>query len=62
MPGDNVSVDIELQKPVAMEKGQRFAIREGGRTIVPAVCRKSSLNAKNVSGGGAATRPLIVRG
>jgi elongation factor Tu len=33
MPGDNVSVDVELQKPVAMEKGQRFAIREGGRTI-----------------------------
>jgi elongation factor Tu len=33
MPGDNVSVDIELNAPVAMEKGQRFAIREGGRTI-----------------------------
>ena len=33
MPGDNVAVDIELQKPVAMEKAQRFAIREGGRTI-----------------------------
>jgi elongation factor Tu len=33
MPGDNVSVEIELQKAVAMEKGQRFAIREGGRTI-----------------------------
>ena len=33
MPGDNVSVDVELQKPVAMGKGQRFAIREGGRTI-----------------------------
>ena len=33
MPGDNVSVDIELIVPVAMEKGQRFAIREGGRTI-----------------------------
>jgi len=33
MPGDNVSVEIEMQKPVAMEKGQRFAIREGGRTI-----------------------------
>jgi elongation factor Tu len=33
MPGDNVSVEIELVKPVAMEKGQRFAIREGGRTI-----------------------------
>ena len=33
MPGDNVSVDIDLIVPVAMEKGQRFAIREGGRTI-----------------------------
>ena len=33
MPGDNLSVDIELQKPIAMEAGQRFAIREGGRTI-----------------------------
>ena len=33
MPGDNVSVEIELIAAVAMEKGQRFAIREGGRTI-----------------------------
>ena len=33
MPGDNVSVEIELIAPVAMEKAQRFAIREGGRTI-----------------------------
>lgn len=33
MPGDNLSVTIELGKPIAMEKGQRFAIREGGRTI-----------------------------
>ncbi len=33
MPGDNVSVEIELINPIAMEKGQRFAIREGGRTI-----------------------------
>jgi len=33
MPGDNLSVSIELQKPIAMEPGQRFAIREGGRTI-----------------------------
>jgi len=33
MPGDNVSVEIKLISPVAMEKGQRFAIREGGRTI-----------------------------
>src|SRR4051795_9706458 len=33
MPGDNVGVEVELIAPVAMEKGQRFAIREGGRTI-----------------------------
>ena len=33
MPGDNVTVDVELQKSVAMEKGLKFAIREGGRTI-----------------------------
>jgi elongation factor Tu len=33
MPGDNVSVDVELGKPIAMEKGLKFAIREGGRTI-----------------------------
>ncbi len=33
MPGDNVSVDVTVIAPVAMEKGQRFAIREGGRTI-----------------------------
>jgi elongation factor Tu len=33
MPGDNVSMDISLIAPVALERGQRFAIREGGRTI-----------------------------
>ena len=33
MPGDNVSVEIELQQTVAMDKGLKFAIREGGRTI-----------------------------
>jgi elongation factor Tu len=33
MPGDNVSLAVELISPVAMEKGLRFAIREGGRTI-----------------------------
>ena len=33
MPGDNLNVTIALQKPIAMEQGQRFAIREGGRTI-----------------------------
>jgi elongation factor Tu len=33
MPGDNVNLSIELIAPIAMEKGVRFAIREGGRTI-----------------------------
>jgi elongation factor Tu len=33
MPGDNLGIDVTLQKPIAMEKGQRFAIREGGRTV-----------------------------
>ncbi len=33
MPGDNVNVEVKLINPVAMEKGLRFAIREGGRTI-----------------------------
>ncbi len=33
MPGDNVSVQVSVIAPVAMERGQRFAIREGGRTI-----------------------------
>ncbi|MDR2738034.1 MAG: elongation factor Tu, partial [Puniceicoccales bacterium] len=33
MPGDNLSIELVLQKQIAMEKGQRFAIREGGRTI-----------------------------
>ncbi len=33
MPGDNVSLAVELIAPIAMEKGVRFAIREGGRTI-----------------------------
>jgi elongation factor Tu len=33
MPGDNVSVEVKVIAPEAMERGQRFAIREGGRTI-----------------------------
>ncbi|HUK52200.1 MAG TPA: elongation factor Tu, partial [Candidatus Binatia bacterium] len=33
MPGDNATVSIELISPVAMEKGLRFAIREGGHTV-----------------------------
>lgn len=33
MPGDNVSLEVNLINPIAMEKGLRFAIREGGRTV-----------------------------
>jgi elongation factor Tu len=33
MPGDNTNLEIELIMPIAMEKGLRFAIREGGRTV-----------------------------
>ncbi|RIU86117.1 elongation factor Tu [Candidatus Karelsulcia muelleri] len=33
MPGDNISVDVELLQPVAISEGLRFAIREGGRTV-----------------------------
>jgi elongation factor Tu len=33
MPGDNVQLTIDLITPVAMEKGLRFAIREGGKTV-----------------------------
>ena len=33
MPGDNTSITAELHTPVALEKGARFAIREGGRTV-----------------------------
>jgi elongation factor Tu len=33
MPGDNITITVELIQPIAMEKGLRFAIREGGRTV-----------------------------
>jgi elongation factor Tu len=33
MPGDNISMSVELITPVAMDKGMNFAIREGGRTV-----------------------------
>jgi len=33
MPGDNVTMSVELIAPIAMEQGLRFAIREGGRTV-----------------------------
>jgi len=33
MPGDNVTMEVELITPIAIEEGLRFAIREGGRTV-----------------------------
>ena len=33
MPGDNVSISVELISSIAMEEGVKFAIREGGRTV-----------------------------
>ena len=33
MPGDNISMEVELIAPIAMDEGLRFAIREGGRTV-----------------------------
>jgi elongation factor Tu len=40
MPGDNVKLTIELHKPIAMDDGNRFAIREGGRTVGSGVVTK----------------------
>ena len=33
MPGDNIDVEVELITPIAMDKGLRFAVREGGHTV-----------------------------
>jgi elongation factor Tu len=33
MPGDNISMQVDLIAPIAMDEGLRFAIREGGRTV-----------------------------
>ena len=40
MPGDNVTMDVELITPIAIEEGLRFAIREGGRTVGSGVVSK----------------------
>lgn len=40
MPGENVTIDVELIHPIAMEEGLRFAIREGGRTVGAGVVAK----------------------
>ncbi len=45
MPGDNVSMDIELIQPIAMDEGLRFAIREGGRTVGAGVVASISADA-----------------
>ncbi len=42
MPGDNVNMAVQLISPIAMEEGQRFAIREGGRTVGAGVVTKIS--------------------
>ena len=33
MPGDNITMEVTLLSPIAMDKGLKFAIREGGRTV-----------------------------
>jgi elongation factor Tu len=40
MPGDNITMNVELLVPIAMEEGLRFAIREGGRTVGAGVVAK----------------------
>ena len=40
MPGDNVKISVDLQKPIAIDEGIRFAIREGGRTVGSGVVTK----------------------
>ena len=40
MPGDNIQITVELTKPIAMEEGLRFAIREGGHTVGAGVVSK----------------------
>jgi len=40
MPGDNISMEIELIAPIAMDEGLRFAIREGGRTVGAGIVAK----------------------
>ncbi|MBI5136684.1 MAG: elongation factor Tu, partial [Nitrospirae bacterium] len=40
MPGDNISMSVDLITPIAMDEGLRFAIREGGRTVGAGVITK----------------------
>jgi len=40
MPGDNITMEVALIAPIAMEEGLRFAVREGGRTVGAGVVAK----------------------
>ena len=40
MPGDNITMEVKLIAPIAMDEGLRFAIREGGRTVGSGVVTK----------------------
>ena len=40
MPGENITMDVELITPIAIEEGLRFAIREGGRTVGSGIVAK----------------------
>ena len=40
MPGDNITMEVELTAPIAMDEGLRFAIREGGKTVGAGVVAK----------------------
>src|SRR5262249_62209235 len=54
MPGDNAAMDVELITPIAMEEKQRFAIREGGKTVGAGVV--GSITEERGSGGGSGRR------
>jgi len=59
MPGDNTTVTLELHTEVVLEKGNRFALREGGRTVASGVVTKVIDTPKAVTGkaGKAAGKP-----
>ena len=59
MPGDNVEMSVELITPIALEVGQRFAIREGGRTVgAGAIVTHRRVGTRwRSSGSGSASRP-----
>ena len=40
MPGDDITIDVDLTAPIAMDEGLRFAIREGGKTVGSGVVDK----------------------